>query len=76
MQVSASDIRTIIEGSNIVKNMSSLQDGTTFRDAGVDSLDVFSILLAVEEHYGIKIPDEELDSLNCIEAIASYLQKQ
>jgi acyl carrier protein len=40
---------------------------------GIDSLDHASILLAVEEKFGIKIPDEAAKNLITIEAIADFV---
>ena len=73
MQVNITEIRAIVEETNVVRDMSTLRDDMTFGDAGIDSLDVFSIFLAVEETYGIKIPDEDLDNINSIETIIEYL---
>ena len=73
MQVEIAEIRTLVEGTNVVKDMSALRDNVSFGDAGIDSLDVFSIFLAIEEAYGIKIPDEDLDNINSIETIVEYL---
>jgi acyl carrier protein len=76
MQVTISEIRAIIEKTNVVKDMSTLGDDLSFGDAGIDSLDVFSIFLAIEETYGIKIPDEDLDAINSIETIVDYMNKR
>lgn len=40
---------------------------------GIDSLDHASILLQVEEHFGIKIPDEAAESLTSVAAIAGFV---
>ncbi|EAL61463.1 acyl carrier protein [Dictyostelium discoideum AX4] len=48
---------------------------TTFKELGLDSLDSADILVAVEEEFGIEIPDEEADKItSCAETI-SYLRK-
>ena len=73
MQVEVAGIRAIVEETNVVRDMSALRDEMTFDDAGIDSLDVFSIFLAIEETYGIKIPDEDLENINSIETIVEYL---
>lgn len=43
------------------------------KDLGLDSLDHASILLQVEEHFGIKIPDEAAESLTSVGAIARFV---
>lgn len=40
---------------------------------GIDSLDISGILLAAEEKYGVQIPDEDVDGLTTVNAIATYL---
>eukprot|EP01133_Synstelium_polycarpum_P014507 gene14507-17124_t len=48
---------------------------STFSELGLDSLDSADILVAVEEEFGIEIPDEEADRINsCLDTI-SYIRK-
>ena len=48
---------------------------TTFvDDLGADSLDLFELVMALEEEYGIEIPSEELESLTTVGAIIDYLK--
>ena len=35
-------------------------------DLGADSLDVFQIIMAVEEEFGIEIPTEEAEKINTV----------
>ena len=40
---------------------------TTFKDdLGADSLDVFQIIMAVEEEFGIEIPTEEAEKIHSV----------
>ena len=40
---------------------------TPFKDdLGADSLDVFQIIMAVEEEFGIEIPTEEAEKINTV----------
>lgn len=43
------------------------------KDLGVDSLDVAGIFLAIYEKLGVRVPDNEIDSLNTVRLIAAYL---
>jgi acyl carrier protein len=45
-------------------------------DIGMDSLDHSAVLLALEEKYGIKIPDEDVDGLTSVNRIAAYLAER
>jgi acyl carrier protein len=42
-------------------------------DLGIDSLDHASILLQVEERFGVKIPDEAAEGLTSVSAIAGFV---
>ena len=42
-------------------------------DLDADSLDLFELVMALEEEYGIEIPSEELESLTTVGAIIDYL---
>ena len=43
-------------------------------DLDADSLDLFELVMALEEEYGIEIPSEELESLTTVGAIIYYLK--
>ena len=48
---------------------------TNFKeDLDADSLDLFELVMALEEEYGIEIPSEELESLTTVGAIIDYLK--
>ena len=43
---------------------------TSFKeDLDVDSLDLFELVMALEEEYDIEIPSEDLDQLNTVGAV-------
>lgn len=54
----------IITGLDLVSDMAAYDPEKTFRDNGIDSLDVMSVFLAVEEYFGIKFPEEEALQIN------------
>ncbi len=43
-------------------------------DLDADSLDLFELVMALEEEYGIEIPSEELESLTTVGSIIDYLK--
>ena len=43
-------------------------------DLDADSLDLFELVMALEEEYGIEIPSEELESLTTVGAIIDDLK--
>ena len=56
-------------------NADEITAETSFKeDLGADSLDLFEMVMALEEEYGIEIPSEELESLTTVGAIIDYLK--
>ena len=43
-------------------------------DLDADSLDLFELVMALEDEYGIEIPSEELEELTTVGAIVDYLK--
>ena len=47
---------------------------TSFKDdLGADSLDLFDLVMALEEEYGLEIPAEELSDVETVGDIIEYL---
>lgn len=44
-------------------------------DLNIDSLDAVELVMAIEEKYGIKIPDEELGNMKKVSDIVSAIEK-
>lgn len=48
---------------------------TSFKDdLGADSLDLFELVMALEDEYSVEIPSEELQALTTVEAVVEYLK--
>ena len=43
-------------------------------DLGADSLDLFELIMALEEEYSIEIPQEDLESLITVGDVVEYLK--
>ncbi len=55
----------------------AITEDTSFKDdLGVDSLDLFELVMAVEEEYGVEIPAEELEQLTTVGSVVEYLKEQ
>lgn len=50
-------------------------EATIKGDLGADSLDVLQILMAMEDEYGVTIPDEELVNFSTVADILAYVEK-
>lgn len=55
-------------------DMDSIKPETRFKeDLDADSLDLFELIMALEEEYGVEIPSEELESLSTVQDVMNYL---
>lgn len=56
---------------------SSITETTSFKDdMGADSLDLFELVMALEEKYEVEIPSEELAELTTVGAVMEYLKNK
>ncbi len=52
-----------------------ITEATSFKDdLGADSLDIFELVVALEEEFGVEIPSEDLESVNTVGDVISYLK--
>ncbi len=50
---------------------------TSFKDdLGADSLDLFELVMALEDEYNVEIPSEELTDLTTVGAVIDYLKNK
>lgn len=59
-----------LDGVEITEN-SSFKD-----DLGADSLDLFELVMAFEEEYGIEIPSEELENISTVGDVLEYIKSK
>lgn len=45
-------------------------------DLGADSLDLFELVMAFEEEYGVEIPTEDLESIATVGDIVEYMKSK
>ncbi len=54
-----------------------ITEATRFKeDLEVDSLDLFELVMAFEEEYGVSIPSEELENMATVGDVIRYIQEQ
>jgi len=69
--------------ATIVKEQLNLDDGveiteeTSFKDdLGADSLDLFELVMALEEEYGMEIPSEDLENLVTVGDVIEFIKSK
>lgn len=66
--------------SEIIKDQLNLDgveitETSSFKeDLGADSLDLFELVMALEEEYGTEIPSEDLENLTTVGDVINYLK--
>ena len=64
----------IAENLNI--DINTITEEDSFKeDLGVDSLDLFELVMALEEEFGVEIPTEDLETLTTVGAVAKYVEE-
>ena len=53
----------------------SVTEASSFKeDQGADSLDLFELVMALEDEYSVEIPAEDLEKLTTVGAVMDYLK--
>ena len=52
-----------------------ITEATSFKDdLGADSLDIFELVMALEDEYSVEIPSEDLEKLATVGDVVEYLK--
>ena len=43
-------------------------------DLGIDSLDLFELVMAFEENFGVEIPNEDLEQITTVGSLIEYIE--
>ena len=55
----------------------TITEASSFKDdLGADSLDLFELVMALEDEYNIEIPAEDLTDLTTVGAVMDYLKNK
>ena len=68
--------------AKIIKEQLNLDDSTeiteksSFKDdLGADSLDLFELVMSLEEEFGVEIPSEDLESIATVGDFINYMKE-
>ncbi len=57
-------------------NITAITGKTSFKeDLGADSLDLFELVMALEEEFDVEIPSEELENIETLADVEAYIQR-
>ena len=51
-------------------------DTNVMEDLGADSLDIVELLMAIEETFGVSVPDEDVPGLKTVKDIVDYVESR
>ena len=55
----------------------TITEGSSFKDdLGADSLDLFELVMALEDEYSVEIPSEDLQNLLTVGDVMNYLKSK
>lgn len=69
-------VREIV-AQQLGKNLDQVTPEASFRDdLGADSLDVVELVMALEEEFGIQIPDEDAEKIATVGQAIDYIKQK
>ena len=76
MDALANRVQTIVGNQLGVEERSLVPEANLLDDLGADSLDVVELVMALEEEFGIEVPDDDVENIRTIGDIVAYLGKR
>ena len=76
MAISQDKIKQIIAEQLGVKKEEVTDNAKFVDDLGADSLDTVELVMALEEEFGIEIPDEEAEKLQTVGDALRYIEEK
>ena len=67
------EVVEVIVETGVVPNIKGFDATKTFEENGVDSLDTYTILLALEDKTGLNLDDVALEEINSANAVHAYI---
>ena len=73
--LSKEKVREIIAKQLSVKQETVKEESNIAEELGADSLDLVEILMALEDEFGISIPDEAIPQIKTIKDVVAFIEK-
>ncbi len=68
------DVKKMIVTQLNVDESKVTPDAEFVKDLGADSLDVVELIMALEEEFGVEIPDEEASKIQKVSEVVSFIE--
>ena len=68
-------IKKLVAENLGIEEVTITENASFKEDLGVDSLDLFELVMALEEEYDLEIPTEDLEKLTTVGEVAAYIQE-
>jgi acyl carrier protein len=75
-QIMLDKLKELISDQLNVDADSVTPDAKFKEDLEADSLDLFELVMALEEEYGVEIPSEDLENILTVQDIMTYLENK
>lgn len=69
-------IKKIIEDQLGVEGDKVKPEASFIDDLGADSLDIVELVMAMEEEFGLEIPDEDAEKLKKVQDVVDYIHSK
>ncbi len=76
MTVDTQKIKSIIAEQLGVKSEEVIDNAKFVEDLGADSLDTVELVMALEEEFGVEIPDEDAEKLTTVGDALKYIEEK
>ena len=67
-------IRSIIASELMIEESEITLSSNIKDDLGADSLSLVDLVMALEDEYGLEIPDESLETVRTVEDVVKYIE--
>ena len=64
----------VAEGLGVDKEK-VVMDASFKNDLGADSLDLFEMVMSLEDEFGVSIPSEELEKMDTVSDVVKYIEQ-
>ena len=68
-------VKTVIVEQSGIDEASVRMDSSFLDDLGADSLDIVEFIMALEEEFGIEIPDEDVEKIVTVKDVVEYISE-